>query len=121
MGMRVGMNSGFSLTALGSSEFAQACKTEAIELQEVNSTEQNLKKLSMGRIHFYLNDRLTDISKFPDIQRGMVTASNNGHLGFTREGQDYPYLADFKNRFDATIRRMKDAGEIGKIVERYLK
>jgi ABC-type amino acid transport substrate-binding protein len=51
----------------------------------------------------------------------MVTASNNGHLGFTREGQDYPYLADFKNRFDATIRRMKDAGEIGKIVERYLK
>ena len=121
LGLRAGMNSGFSLTALGGDRFAQACRSGEIDLQEVNSTEQNLKKLSLGRIHFYLNDRLTDIGKFPSVQRGMVTASNNGHLGFTRVDGDYPYLQDFKKSFAATIREMKDPGEIDRIVKDYLK
>ena len=94
------MNRGFNPTALGGVKFADACRSGKIRLLEANSTEQNLKKLEVDRIEFYLNDRLTDISSYPSIERGIIITTNYGHLGFTKENEEFQFLPDFRKKFN---------------------
>lgn len=119
-GFNLGMNRGFNLTALGGEKFAEACESGKIALQEANSSELNLLKLEADRIEFYLNEKLTNISSHPSIKRGIVVSANYGHLGFTRRSENFPFLTDFKNKFDVVIKNMKASKEIDKIVEKYL-
>ena len=120
LGSQIGLNKGFSLDALGGNDFFDACKAGKIIVQEARNNEYNLKKLEKGRIDFYLNDRLIDISKHPSIAQGIVTKTNYGHLGFTRNDKKFNYLSDFKKQFDSIIIQMKSSKQIEKMIEKYL-
>jgi len=121
LGFQIGLNNGFSPHALGGHAFGEACKAKKIVIQEAKSNDHNLKKLETGRIDFYLNDRLIDISKYPTIKRGTVTNVNYGHLGFTRVNKNFKYLYDFKNKFDTIIKEIKQSNQIENIILRYMK
>lgn len=120
-GFKFGWNRGFTTVGLGGAKFADACKSKKIKLWEMNGTTDGLKMIKRDWVTFYLNGKLTDISSYPSIKRGPVTATNNGYLGFTRKGQKFPFLTDFKNKFDKIIKEMKTSKEIEKIVNTYLK
>jgi polar amino acid transport system substrate-binding protein len=121
LGSQIGLNKGFSFDALGGNGFVEACKSGKIFVQEARNNEYNLKKLEKGRIDFYLNDRLIDTSKHPSIVRGLVTKTNYGHLGFTRNDKNFNYLFNFKKQFDSIIQKMKSSNQIEKIIAKYLK
>jgi polar amino acid transport system substrate-binding protein len=118
-GSRIAMNTGFDLAALGGPIFARACASGRIKLREANTSDQNLRKLEMGRVDFYLNDQLTDVSAYPSVAKGLVTASNHGHLGYTRHVSKFPVLKRFRTAFDSVIVKMQAAGEIDAIAESY--
>ena len=120
LGSRFGLNTGFSPEALGGAAFAEACREEMINLQEASS-RQNLAKLVLKRIDFYLNDRLTNISDFPSLARGITATSNYGHLGYTKEEVGFPYLHRFKAELDSVIVQMQTSGEIAGIVQKHMK
>ena len=113
------MNAGFDLAGLGGQKFADAVKAGKIRIHETKGTEANLRKLVKGRVDVYLNDRLTDVSDYPSIVRGMVTSTNHGHLGFTRASEAFPYLDDLRQRFNKAIEELKSSGEIEKILAKY--
>ena len=116
-----GMNRGFNPTSMAGYRFASAIQAGLIGLEEANNNEMNLKKLSAGRIDFYLNDTFIDTGKFPAVERGIVVKNNFGYLGFTRKYEGYPYITDFKTQFNTVIKQMKEAKEIDKILEIYTK
>jgi len=120
MGSQIGINKGFSLNAMGGNFFADLCNSGKITVQEADNNEYNLMKLENGRIDYYLNDRLIDISKHPSIGRGIVAKTNYGHLGFTKKGEKFNYLSDFKKQFNAIIQKMKLSNEIEKMIESHL-
>ena len=119
-GYMIGLNRGFNPYSMGGDKFGDACKTGKIRIDEANSTEQNLKKLEMDRIEFYINDKLINISSYPLIKRGVIANTNYGYLGFTKKGENYKFLPDFKKKFDQIIRKMKASKEIEKIADNYV-
>jgi len=121
MGFQFGLNRGFNTYGLGGDAFGDACKAGKIIIQEAKNNDHNLKKLEKGRIDFYLNDRLIDISKYPSIKRGIVVSSNYGHLGFTKKEENFKYLTDFKKKFNIIIKQIKASNQIEKIVQSYIK
>jgi len=121
-GLRGGINLGFSVISMGGKSFADAIKAGKITLDEAKSNDVCLKKLSMGRIHFYLNDQLIDISMYPNIVRSnIVTNKNHGYLGFTRKLEQYPYIPELKQKFDEIIKKMKSDGDIEQIIQPHKK
>jgi len=119
-GHTIGMNRGFSPYALGGVAFGDAYQAKIIKTEEANTTEQNLKKLERDRFLFYINDKFLDISPYPSIKKGMTVNINFGHLGFTKQNNNYKFMKDFKNRFDQIIKEMKESNEIEKIVNKYI-
>lgn len=120
-GSKVGLNTGFSPVSQGTQAFKDAIDAGNITLDDKGQkNEHNLKKLAAGRLDFYINDQMIDISAFPSIKRGIAVNQNNGYLGFTKAG-DFPYLDDLKEKFDAVIKGMKASGEIDAIVKNYQK
>ncbi|SLM31235.1 conserved exported hypothetical protein [Desulfamplus magnetovallimortis] len=120
-GSKVGLNRGFDPISMAGEKFSQAIEAGKIELEEADNNEMNLKKLEAGRLDYYINDKLIDITAYPSITRGMTTNHNFGYLGFTRKYENFPYISDFKNEFDQIIKEMKAKGEIDKILQQYLK
>ena len=118
---QIGLNNGFSPHALGGNAFGEAFEAGKVIIQEAKNNDHNLRKLEMGRIDFYLNDRLIDISKYPSVKRGIVTNVNYGHLGFTRKDENFKYLYDFKQKFNTIIKEVKATNQIEIIVKKYLK
>lgn len=121
-GAKVGLNSGFSHVGMGGKPFAEAVKAGKIRVETAKSTDTNLKKLSVGRIDFYLNDWMSDVGMYrgeDPIVAGPVTTMNMGYLGFTRKTGLFPFIPDLKMKFDAAIRQMKDSGRIKEIIARY--
>lgn len=119
-GSKIGMNTGYDTTSMAGEKFTQAIKAGKIELEEANNNEMNLKKLEAGRIDFYINDKLIDITPYPSVKRGISVKYNYGYLGFTRKFESFPYISDFKKEFDEVIKQMKASGEIDKIMAKYL-
>ena len=120
-GSKIGLNQGFNPSSMGGEEFANAVKDGKISLEAVGNNEQNLKKIKVGRIDFYLNDKMIDTSSFPLIKRGIVANLNNGYLGFTKSDANFKFIPDFKQQFDKIIKQMKESKEIDNIVNKYLK
>ena len=117
-GLRGGINLGFNHVSMGGQAFADAVKEGKIKLDEAKSNDASLKKLSIGRIDFYLNDQLIDISNYPKVVRSSIVASqNHGYLGFTRKIDKFPFIPEFKKQFDEVIKKMKSNGEIDQIVQ----
>jgi len=119
-GHTIGLNRGFSPYALGGVAFGDAFQAKKIKTEEANTTEQNFKKLERERFPFYINDKFLDISPYPSIKKGMTVNINFGHLGFTKQNDNYKFITDFKNTFDQIIKDMKESNEIKKILDKYI-
>jgi len=119
-GYTIGMNRGFSPYGAGGTRFGDAHKAGRIKIEEASSTEQNLKKLERDRFLFYINDKFIDIQPYPSIIQGMTINMNFGHLGFTKQNDEYKFMKDFKNTFDQIIKDMKESNEIKKVVDKYI-
>ncbi|MDN3683072.1 transporter substrate-binding domain-containing protein [Vibrio tapetis subsp. quintayensis] len=119
-GTVIGLNRGYNPYSMGGHAFGEAVKAGKILTEEATNGDANLNKLAKGRIDFYINDRLIDISDYPSIQRGLTANTNDGYLGFTKITDDYPYLANFKAQFDQAILRLKRTDKIERIVQSYV-
>ena len=121
-GSTVSLNSGFDPEGTGTKAFKDAIETGKIKLDDQGKDNlTNLKKLSIGRSDFYINDQLIDISEFPDIVRGIEINKNNGYLGFTKNTEKFPFIPDLLEKFNKAINEMKASGEIEKIIESHKK
>jgi polar amino acid transport system substrate-binding protein len=133
-GLRVGNNAGF---IVGGEQFDQAVKDGKIELHEARDSLANIRKLRLGRIDCYINDRQailwtlkvlqsehsTDIPLRDDeLVEAASIAVRQGYLGYTdRDRGAFTYKAAFVKKFDAIIRQMKRQGDIDRIVADYLR
>ncbi|MBN2782657.1 MAG: transporter substrate-binding domain-containing protein [Campylobacterales bacterium] len=118
-GLTLCMNRGFNIEAVGGSELNDAVESKKINFIEANDNKACLSRVVRGMADFYVNDELIDISNFVDIKRGLKVKENFGHVGFTLNDKDYPYLKDFQKKFDKVIIQMKKDHEIEEIVKKY--
>jgi polar amino acid transport system substrate-binding protein len=133
-GLRVGNNAGF---IVGGEAFDQAVKEGKIIIQEARDSLANIRKLRLGRIDCYINDRqailwtLRDlkVKHGPDqplregeIVEAVAIAVKQGYLGYTDRDQGaFPFKADFVKKFDAAVLHMKRNGDIERIVAAFLR
>jgi polar amino acid transport system substrate-binding protein len=120
-GYTIGVNSGFNLYSMGGEKFGDAVKYGKIKVDAIGGNTRNLKKLEKDRFHFYINDKLVNISQYPSIKRGMIINTNNGYLGFTTKNKNYKFTKEFKDNFNQIIKNMKKSGEINDILKSYVK
>lgn len=131
LGLRIGMNNGF---LLGGKQFEQAYKAGRITLAEARGTDENLKKLLLGRIDCYINDRYAiqhalfraraedAYQRAAKVVETAVISQEFGHLGFARlQGGKYGYRDDFIRQFNAVLAELKRTGEMGQIADRELR
>lgn len=113
------LNRGFNQSLLGGEEFTQAIKDGKIKLIEADDNQGCLSRVVRGIADFYINDQLIDTTKFPMIKKGMEVKANYGHVGFTLKTSNYSYIKDLEDNFNDTIKKMKQSGEIDKILNSY--
>lgn len=129
-GLRIGMNSGF---LAGGQEFEKALKLGRLTLAEARGTNENIKKLLLGRIDCYANDRLSILQALAQVRsesafrhgenvaEAAVISQENGFLGYTRSDKGrFPFKDDFIQQFNAALAELKRSGEIDQIVNREL-
>lgn len=121
-GSTIGMNAGFGIATMGTQAFKDALDAGKMKLDDQGKqNENNLKKLEKGRVDFYINDQMVDISQYKSIVRGIPVSKNHGYLAFTKKEDKFPFIPDLKAKFDAVIKEMKASGEIDAIVKSYKK
>ncbi|MES2257183.1 MAG: transporter substrate-binding domain-containing protein [Pseudomonadota bacterium] len=126
-GLRIGTNTGF---LIGGSQFELARRQGLITLAEARGTDENLRKLMLGRLDCYMNDRYAILHSLfrirsepayrhgPGIVEELVISQEYGYLGFTRNGNErFAFKGDFVRQFNAILHDMKRSGEIEQIVE----
>ncbi len=118
-GTTVCLNRGFNQYVMGGDKFSKAIKNKKIKLIEANNNNDCLTRVKRGMADFYINDQLIDISKFTSIKKGMKAKANFGHIGFTLKDNKYPFMKDLQQKFNSEIKKMKQSGEIDKIVQKY--
>lgn len=130
-GLRVGINSGF---LLGGPAFHAARRGSKIIVEEARGTDENLKKLLLGRIDCYMNDRsaiqhaLLRARAEDAYQRAArivetgIVSQEHGYLGFTRlHGERWTFRADFIRQFNLVLEELRRSGELAQIAERELR
>jgi polar amino acid transport system substrate-binding protein len=131
-GLRIGNNAGF---IVGGEAFEQAVRDRKIAVHEARDSTANIRKLRLGRIDCYINDRQAILWTFKHFQRpggpdkplragelveAVTIATFQGHLGYTsRDKGAFKYKDDFVRQFDAIFRMLKKQGEIDRIVAEY--
>lgn len=124
-GAKVGLNAGFDHAGLLGDAGAAAEKEGKIKIDEGPDSALNLKKLDMGRVDFYINDQLTDISSVAGgddpVVIGAEVGGQWGYLGYTQKTDAFPFAKDFQEKFNAVIKEMKESGRIAEIVKSYQK
>lgn len=126
IGLTVCLNKGFAIEGLAGKKSAELIKQKKIHLVEgKNNNDGCLGRLTRKKPNgelladFYINDRLIDISKYPSVKRGIQIKSNHGHVGFSKNTHQFPYVKEIKNSFNRAINTMKENGEIEAIVKQY--
>ena len=129
-GMKVGINSGFSVPDL---DKARALK---VKTEEAASTRSNLMKLVNGRIDAYIIDKNAgfwglkqlkasgeyDAAKQGKIAVATVISKEQGYMGFTNQDKGaFAFRDDFIKQYVAIIEQMKADGEIQAILDSYVK
>jgi polar amino acid transport system substrate-binding protein len=133
-GLRVGNNAGF---IVGGEAFDQAVKDGKIIMQEARDSLANIRKLRLGRIDCYINDRQAILWTLkalrqkgsPDaplrekeLVEAVAISVKQGYLGYTDRDQGaFAYKADFVKQFDAAILQMKRNGDIERIVAAFMR
>jgi polar amino acid transport system substrate-binding protein len=126
-----GRNSGFQA---GGKPFWSAIKKGKINLIEKPSTADNLIMLINKEIDCYLNDRYSilweqkkllknekyNIKQFNFIE-STVVSKEKGYLGFTDNDKDhFSFKMDFVTKFNYALVKMKNSGELDKIIDTFL-
>lgn len=123
VGLRFANNSGFKV---GGEAFDLLVGQGRIVLEEVASTELNLRKLAAGKVDCYINDhdvvawewaRLTAVdtnlkNSFAEIGE---LSREEAYLGLT-SASTFPFQADFVHRFNERLAEIKASGELDRIV-----
>ncbi|MRV73606.1 transporter substrate-binding domain-containing protein [Duganella sp. FT92W] len=130
-GLRIGVNSGF---ILGGPAFENARRLGKLTVEEARGTDENLKKLLLGRIDCYMNDRyaiqhaLLRARSEDAYQRTArvietgVLSQEYGYLGFTRQHHErWTYRTDFIRQFNHVLDELRRSGELAQIAERELR
>lgn len=130
-GLRIGVNTGF---LLGGPAFEAARRAQKITVEETRGTDENLKKLLLGRIDCYLNDRAAiqhalfraraedAYQRTARIVETGVISQEQGHLGFTRlQGERWHFRTDFVEQFNLALEALRRSGELAHIAERELR
>ena len=120
-GSTIGLNNGYGIEVMGGKVFLQATQNGTITLKHAGDNVTNLKMLEKNRIDFYINDKLTDISQYEGLAKGVVAADNFSYLGFTKKTENFPFLPDLITKFNAVIEQMKSEGFIKNMANKYTK
>ncbi|WP_428527030.1 substrate-binding periplasmic protein [Roseibium sp.] len=116
-GLTFGNNTGFQ--SPGAAFFALV-EAGDIKLEEAQTTEQNLKKLSSGRIDCYVQERLTteiaiNEHKLDNIDFVANASEEKSFIGF-RKSWSGPEADAFIKAMDAAIVSLREDGTIDKII-----
>lgn len=120
-GLTFGNNTGFQTPG---AKFFEMVEAGDIKLQEAPSTEQNLKKLSAGRIDCYVQERLSaeiaiNSGGIDNVERVTDASSEQSFIGYT-DTWTGPEAEAFIAAMDKAIKDMKADGTIDKIVKKYV-
>ncbi|MCG8565730.1 MAG: transporter substrate-binding domain-containing protein [Desulfobacterales bacterium] len=128
-GMRVGVNSGYSIPDL------DKARAMGVEIQEADTSQQNLEKLADGQVDAYINDKNallwtlkqmkagneSQSARYSKLTQVMDISREQGYLGFSNQAMDrFPFRSDFIRKFVAVIQKMKETGEIQAILDSYI-
>jgi polar amino acid transport system substrate-binding protein len=128
-GLSIGINAGY---LSGGKAFEQAVKDGKLQLDIAQNNQSNIKKLLMGRISCYLNDKLAILAELHHAKKSALpsqievaeagqVSSEQAYLGYTnRDAGRFPFRQDFIGQLNAVIAKMKQHGEIKKIANSYL-
>jgi len=130
-GLRIGINTGF---LPGGPAFEAARRDRKLTVEETRGTDENVKKLLLGRIDCYMNDRyaiqhaLLRARAEDAYQRAArvvetgVVSQEQGYLGFTRQqGERWTYRTDFIRQFNLVLEELRRSGELAQIADRELR
>ena len=117
-GLTVCLNKGFTLMT-GGIKMKNAIQNSDLKLIYGKNNKACLGRVFRGVADLYVNDQLINISEFPKIKRGLIAAENLGHIGFTLNKKNYPYIDNFEKKFNTVIKEMKQSGEIDRILRSY--
>lgn len=121
-------NYGFQI---GGPAFLAAIQEGKIKIEEAHTTEQNLQKLAAGRVDCYINDRIAIlqtlralrkrrmIGPLDDFVLGPIAKREFGYVGYAKDATKFPYKDAFVKELDAILTKMKESGEIARIVKSY--
>ena len=130
-GLIIGNNAGFKL---GGEKFREAEKNKKIIIDEARGNRENILKLGLNRTDCYINDRLSILwelnrlkkkgaynERCSKILETTVISSEHGYLGFSRKDKAFSFKKDFIKDINRIIKKMRDSGEIKKIVSNFMK
>ena len=100
-------------------------------MQEVKGTPNNLLKLIAGRVDCYMNDALSIQWELKQLAKegrydgnsllqGATISAEQGFLGFAVNSNRFPYKEEFKQQYLNILKKMKESGEIQKIIEEFV-
>lgn len=123
-GLTFGNNAGFMT---GGNDFEAMRRLGRIVVNESTGTELNLKKLLVGRVQCYINDRLAIRyglriigSEGAGVRETAVIRKETAHVAWSREAlESMPWLKALTDRLDETLRAMHEDGSINRIVNAY--
>jgi len=120
-GLTFGNNTGFRTPG---AKFFEMVEAGDIKLQEAPSTEQNLKKVSAGRVDCYVQERLSaeiaiNSGGIDNVERVTDASAEQSFIGYT-ETWTGPEAEAFIAAMDKAIKEMKADGTIDTIVEKYV-
>ncbi|MFV1852647.1 MAG: substrate-binding periplasmic protein [Thalassospira sp.] len=126
-GARFANNAGYKLAG---NAFFEMVEAGDIVLEEANTTASNLRFLMAGRVDCYVNERMAilagmrELGVDKDLSRLFNEAAIIGQeFGYVAFGPDpdnqWPERDQFADALDATLRQMRDSGEIDRLVVDY--
>lgn len=126
-GAKIGINSGFLL----SENLNDGFKNGTFIKDESRNTTLALKKFAANRIDCYANDKISaqdELKKLKEQNNKDATIKNltlniatelskeEVFIGYTAEAKKFPFKADFVEKMNAELEKMKKSGEIDKIM-----
>lgn len=111
----------------GTDAIKNALSAEGIEVEEVQDVKQNLSKLEVGRIDFYIDDKAVIYqaiqSNYPgDKARNFVfTDKGFGEMNDWKimVSKEYPGGADILEKINGGLKKIKETGEYETIMKKY--
>lgn len=115
-GLVVGNNVGFITPGL---EFFKMVKEGKIKVEEVRTTESNLRKLVLGRIDCYVNDRLAIDSELKRLKLDRsriaeyaIVSIEPVYVGFNNRSTRFRQQEIFIKEFNETVDKLRKEGRL---------